>query len=260
VDGDEWFLLNASPEIRAQLESFDGLHPRAPRHWPVAGVLLTNGDLDHTLGLLSLRESHPITVYATDTVHAGFTRDNVLYRTLERVPGQVTWRRLELGREAPLLAASGNPSGLTVQALGIPGKPPVHLEGRASKSEEEGIGLLIREPARGKTLAYFSSFGALTAPMIQAMSGADCVFVDGTFWSSDELVRMGLGTKRAEDMAHAPIGGPEGTLRRLATLPGRRVFIHINNTNPMLFPDSPEAAEVRAAGVEIAHDGMELTL
>jgi pyrroloquinoline quinone biosynthesis protein B len=92
------------------------------------------------------------------------------------------------------------------------------------------------------------------------MNAADCVFADGTFWSSDELVRLGLGTKRAEDMAHAPVGGPEGTLKRLAAMPGRRLLIHINNTNPMLFPDSAEAAEVRSAGVEIAHDGLEFSL
>jgi pyrroloquinoline quinone biosynthesis protein B len=260
ADGDEWFLLNASPEVRAQLESFERLHPRAPRHSPISGIVLTNGDLDHTLGLLSLRESHPLVVYATGAVRRGFTEGNVLYRTLQRFPEQVRWQTLELGRPSPLLLTNGKASGLTVLPVPVPGKPPVHLETLAGKSPEEGVGLVIEDAARGKRLSYFSSFGALTSEIEAAMRTSDCTFADGTFWTSDELVRLELGTKRAEDMAHAPVGGSEGTLRRLSRLPGRRVFIHVNNTNPMLFPDSPEAAEVRRAGLEVAHDGLELTL
>jgi pyrroloquinoline quinone biosynthesis protein B len=260
ADGDEWFLLNASPEIRGQIESFGGLHPREPRHSPISGILLTNGDLDHTLGLLSLRESHPLTVYATSYVHRGFTEGNVLYRTLERFPGQVVWKRLELGREMPLTRANGEPGGLTVVPFGVPGKPPVHLEGLLGPDAEEGVGLIVRDDRTRKTLAYFSSFAMLTAAMEDAMAAADCVFADGTFWSSDELVRLGLGTKRAEDMAHAPLSGPEGTLGKLAKMRGRRVLIHINNTNPILLPDSAEARAVREAGVEVAYDGMEVEL
>lgn len=260
ADGDEWFLLNASPEVRAQLESFVPLHPRAPRHSPISGIVLTNGDLDHTLGLLSLRESHPLAVYATGAVRRGFTEGNVLYRTLQRFPEQVRWHTLELGRPAPLLLRSGQPSGLTVLAVPVPGKPPVHLETLATSAPEEGIGLVIESSANGKRLAYFSSFGALTAEMEGAMRTADCTFADGTFWSSDELVRLELGTKRAEDMAHAPVGGPGGTLERLSGLPGRRIFIHVNNTNPMLFQDSAEAAAVRRAGLEVARDGLEIAL
>jgi pyrroloquinoline quinone biosynthesis protein B len=264
ADGDEWFLLNASPEIRAQIESFEGLHPRAPRHSPISGIVLTNGDMDHVLGLLSLRESHPLFIYATDAVRRGFSEKNVLYRTLQRFPGQVTWVHLSFGRKTHLALASGKPSGLTVTPVAVPGKPPVHLEGVAPATDEEGIGLLVQREATDettqKTLAYFSSFGALTPEMEAVMRSADCVFADGTFWSNDELLRLGLGTKRAEDMAHAPVGGSGGTLQRLASMPGRRLFIHINNTNPMLFPDSAEAAEVRNAGVEVAHDGLEFTL
>jgi pyrroloquinoline quinone biosynthesis protein B len=259
-DGDEWFLLNASPEIRTQIESFERLHPREPRHSPISGIILTNGDLDHTLGLLSLRESHPLVVYATSAVRRGFTEGNVLYRTLQRFPEQVRWQTLELGRRSPLLLRSGQPSGLTVLPVPVPGKPPVHLETLAEPGPEEGIGLVIEDAARSKRLAYFSSFGALTPEMEAAMRTADCTFADGTFWSSDELVRLELGNKRAEDMAHAPVGGTGGTLGRLSRLPGRRIFIHVNNTNPMLFPDSPEAAEVRRAGLEVARDGLEIAL
>ncbi|MEZ0240243.1 MAG: MBL fold metallo-hydrolase, partial [Chloroflexota bacterium] len=117
ADGERWFLLNASPEIRQQLESFSALHPKAPRHWPVDAIVLTNGDLDHTLGLLSLRESHPLVVYATERVRRGFTEGNVLYRTLERFPGQVTWRTLQPGREVALAGVDGQGSGLLIEAV-----------------------------------------------------------------------------------------------------------------------------------------------
>ena len=254
ADGASWLLLNCSPEIRQQIESFPGLHPRAPRHSPIAGIVLTNGDLDHCLGLLSLRESHPLVVYATEPVRRGFVERNVLYRTLERFPGQVTWRVLKTGREEEV-------AGLTVEALAVPGKPPVHLESLAPSDPEENIGVRVRAPATGRVLAYLSAAGGVTDEILDALDGADAVFFDGTFWSSDELPKLGLGTKRAEEMAHVPVGGPGGSLARLAGVrAGRRVYIHINNTNPMLREDSPERAEVSAAGWEIAWDGMEVRL
>jgi pyrroloquinoline quinone biosynthesis protein B len=261
ADGERWFLLNASPEIRQQIESFPRLHPRAPRDSPIAAILLTNGDLDHCLGLLSLRESHPLVVYATERVWRGFTEDNVLYRTLQRFPGQVTWRALKLGREEELAGADGRPSGLAVEAVAVPGKPPVHLEGRAAPDPEDSVGFRLREQASGRVLAYFSGVGAVTDGVRQALEGAHCVLFDGTFWSSDELPALGLGTKRAEDMAHVPVGGPRGSLHALAGAgAARRIYIHINNTNPILRVDSRERAEVEAAGWEVAHDGMEVTL
>ena len=121
ADGCDWLLLNCSPEIRQQIESFPPLHPRGPRHSPIAAILLTNGDLDHCLGLLSLRESHPLVIYATDRLRRGFTDGNVLYRTLDRFPGQVTWRSLQLGREAELADVEGRPAGLLVEAVAVPG-------------------------------------------------------------------------------------------------------------------------------------------
>ena len=254
ADGESWLLLNASPEIRAQIESFPPLHPRGPRQSPIAGIVLTSGDLDHCLGMLSLRESHPLVVYATEAVSRGFTEGNVLYRTLERFDGQVTWRTLVIGRELEL---SG---GLTITAVAAPGKPPVHLERLAAKSEEENVGVVIREPKTNKSLAYFSAAGGVTAPVLEALRGADCVFFDGTFWSETEIIDLGLGKKRAADMAHVPIAGPSGSLEALADVKGRRIYIHINNTNPILRDDSTEAAAVHAAGWEIADDGLEITL
>lgn len=261
ADGAGWLLLNCSPEIREQVESFSGLHPRGPRDSPIAAILLTNGDLDHCLGLLSLRESHPLVVYATERVRSGFVEDNVLYRTLERFPGQVTWRTLKLGSEEAVAGPDGRPTGLLVTPLAVPGKLPIHLEQRARPSPEDNIGALVRDRATGRTLAYCSAAAGVTDDVWRALDGADAVFFDGTFWSSDELSGQGLGTKRAEDMAHLPIGGPAGSLARLDGLRAeRRVYIHVNNTNPMLREDSAERAAVAAAGWDVAWDGMEVTL
>ncbi|MGH7277494.1 MAG: MBL fold metallo-hydrolase, partial [Candidatus Rokuibacteriota bacterium] len=156
ADGATWFLLNVSPEIRAQIESFGPLHPRAPRHSPIAAILLTSGDLDHCLGLLSLRESHPLVIYATDAVRRGFTEGNVLYRTLERFPGQVTWRVLKPGQEEELADGEGRPSGLRLQTVALPGKRPVHLERVAAPDPGDNVGFLIREDGSGAVLAYMS--------------------------------------------------------------------------------------------------------
>ena len=256
-----WFLLNASPEIRHQVEAFAALHPRAARHSPIAAIVLTSGDLDHILGLLSLRESHPLVVFATERVRQGFTQGNALYRTLERLPDQVTWRPLPLGREVELAGREGAASGLVVEAVAVPGKPPVHLEGVWPPHPEDNIGLRIREPATGRRLAYFSGVGRLTEGVRAAVADADGLFFDGTFWSSDELPGLGLGNKRAEDMAHLPVGGDQGSLAALAglTVP-RRIYIHLNNSNPLLREDSPERRQAGRAGWEVAHDGMEVTL
>ena len=220
TDGDDWFLLNASPEIRQQIESFPPLHPRRPRHSPIQGIFLTNGDLDHCLGLLSLRESHPLVVYATEPVFRGFTEGNVLFRTLQRFPDQVTWRPLKAGREDEVLGAGGRPSGLLVEPVPVPGKPPIHLEGRQAPDPEDGIGLRLREARSGHVLAYFSGVAALTPAVRAALADARAVFFDGTFWSSDELITLGVGEKRAEQMAHLP-GRRTGREPRRAARPPR---------------------------------------
>ncbi|HUE38992.1 MAG TPA: pyrroloquinoline quinone biosynthesis protein PqqB [Candidatus Binatia bacterium] len=261
ADGDSWILLNASPEIRAQIESFASLHPRASRHSPIAGIVLTSGDLDHCLGLFSLRESHPLTVYATGAVQRGLTENNVLYRTLERFEGHVTWRRLEEGREIQITKTDGRPTGLLLVAAAVPGKLPIHLEraGVATPSSEVNVGLRIRDEQSGRVLAYVSSTGRVDTAVLGLVENADCVFFDGTFWSENELVDLRLGTKRAADMAHLPIGGDGGSLARLRGLrAAQRIFIHVNNTNPILRDDSREAAAVRAAGWQIAADGIEI--
>jgi len=262
ADGaDSCVLLNCSPEIRGQIESAPFLHPRGPRHSPIAAILLTNGDLDHCLGLLSLRESHRLIVYATTAVERGFTQNNVLYRTLERFPGQVTWRSLKLEQEHDLVDVDGRSTGLTVEALALPGKPPVHLESQRPADPEDNVGFRIREVGSGRVLAYLSGVASVTDAVRHAIDHADAVFFDGTFWSSDELLAQGLGTKRAEDMAHMPVGGAVGSLAQLEGMrAGRKVYIHVNNTNPILREDSAERAAVAAAGWDVAWDGMEVRL
>lgn len=260
-DGEGWFLLNASPEIRQQIESFSPLHPRGPRHSPILAILLTNGDLDHCLGLFSLRESHPVVIYATERVRQGLVEANVIFRTLQRFPEQVTWRPLKLGREEELVGLDGSPSGLSVLALPVPGKLPVHLETLTPPDPEDNVGLWIRERRTGRLMVYLSGVASVDDRLRQALEGTDCLFFDGTFWSSDELVRLGLSTKRAEDMAHIPVGGPAGSLARLSGLTAdRKIYTHINNTNPILVEDTPERHAVERAGWEVAMDGMEVRL
>jgi pyrroloquinoline quinone biosynthesis protein B len=254
ADGHAWFLLNASPEIRAQIESFERLWPRAERHSPIAGLLLTNGDLDHCLGLFSLRESHPLAVHATASVRDGIVKTNVIYRTLERFPGQVTWHDLALGEELPL-----GDGALRVTAVPAPGKLPLHLEGVSAPAPDDNVGLVLRDTRTGGRFAYFSGVAGPSEPLLRALEDAKVVFFDGTFWSSDELIRAGLGTRRAEDMAHWPVGGNAGSLELLARRSGPTYLIHVNNTNPLLREDGPERLALRRAGVEVAHDGLELT-
>lgn len=261
ADGDAWFLLDASPDIPLQIERCWDLHPRRPRHSPITGILLTSGDLDHCLGLLALRESQPLVVWATETVRYGFTEGNPLYRTLQRFPRQVTWQVLKPGCAEPLAGPDGGPSGLTVQAVPVPGKPPLHLEAITAPHAEDCVGLRVRDTRTERVLAYLPGVAAMGPGVQEAIAGADCLFFDGTFWSSDELPAQGLGTARAEAMGHLPIGGPGGSL---ATLTGldvpRRIYTHMNNTNPILRADSPERRQVVAHGWEVAWDGMEVVL
>jgi pyrroloquinoline quinone biosynthesis protein B len=257
-DGVSWFLLHASPDIRLQIESFSALHPRATRDSPIAGILLANGDLDACLGLLCLRESQPLVVYGAGATLRGFRDGNPLVRTLERFPDQVRWIELALGAE---VALGGAASGLDVTAFPVRGKVPLHLAGTRPPSDEDTVALRVRERESGRTLVWAPSVTGPTPALEAILREADCVLFDGTFWSSQELAESGAGERRAEEMGHWPIGGPDGSLAFLAQLKDtRRIFIHVNNTNPILLDDSAERAAVVAAGVEVAHDGLELTL
>jgi pyrroloquinoline quinone biosynthesis protein B len=251
ADARAWVLLNAPPDVAAHLASWPVLHPRAPRDSPVAAIVLTSGELDHCLGLLVLRESQPIAVYATAAVRDGFAR-NAAGAALSAV----VWRALELGHETEIRGAGGEPTGLRVEARAVPGRVPGWLSHLVAPSAEDVVALRMR--ADGAWLAYCPGAASLDDTVMRALDGVDACFFDGTFWSSDELIRAGLGTRRAEEMAHAPVAD---NLDRLASVTAkRRIFIHLNNTNPLLVDDGPERAATRAHGWEVAHDGMELRL
>lgn len=259
ADGASWFLLNVSPEVRQQIESFPRLHPRALRDTPIAGAVLTSGDLDHCLGLLSLRESQPLVLYSTERVRRGFMDENAFARTLNRFSGQLTWRRLGLAQAEPLVGPGGEPSGLVLTAFAVPGKPPLHATDGAD--HEDNVGLRIVDTRNGRVLAYASGVAGPAPGLDETVASADAVLFDGTFWSSDELIRMGASTRSAADMAHWPIGGDNGSLPYLGRLAARRrILIHVNNSNPLLREDSAERELMRAAGVELAYDGMEFEL
>ena len=256
-DDERWLVVNASPDVLRQIEGFASLWPRAARHTPIGAIALTNGDLDHVVGLLSLRESQPLRILATPQVRSGLVDRNAVLRTLARSADQVTWITLDLGREVRL-----EDLGLGVTAVPVAGKLPVHLVGLGDPSPEDNVALRVRDLGSGRTVVIATAMGSLEAagPLSEH---ADALLLDGTFWSQDELVALGLGKAHARDMAHVPVGGADGSLARLGpALPGggRRIYTHINNTNPMLRAGSRERTEVERAGWEIAFDGMDFTL
>jgi pyrroloquinoline quinone biosynthesis protein B len=254
ADEQRFAVVNASPEILLQIQSNRALWPRGPRHSPIAAIVLTNGDMDHVLGLFSLRESWPLALYATSSVMAGLEQ-SAFIRTLRRFDGQLVVRPLTLGVETALADAAGQPLGLGVRAFPTSGKLPVHFVGHAKESAEDSVGLTFKGGAGG-SLCYAAATGSADVDL----SGHDVVFFDGTFYREDELVRLGMSKSRAKDMAHVPIDGEVGSLARLSTLRTRKIFTHINNTNPILAPDSEERRAVEAAGWEIAYDGMEVVV
>jgi pyrroloquinoline quinone biosynthesis protein B len=258
------FLIHAAPEISAQLAAFPPLHPRvqsrAVRDSPLAGIILTNADLDQCLGLLSLRESQPLHLYATESIRQAVTQENRFYRALDRVPGQITWHELKLYGTQTLFTPDQRSTQLIVTTIPVAGKVPLYLEGQVEPESGDNVALLVRESSGGPSLGYAPSVGARDPEIERIVERSDCLFFDGTFWSDDELTALGIGTKMASDMAHWPLGGANGSLSMLAQSSSRRILIHINNTNPILRDDSAERRHVEQAGVEVAYDGMEIAL
>ena len=254
VHGHAPVLLNASPDVRLQLERTPSLHPKAPRHAPMAAIVLTNGDLDHVLGLFSLRESSPLVIYATARVREGLEA-NAFLRTLQRFPGQLTWRTLVLDRNEELRDAAGEPLGIELTAFAVPGKLPVHLA-MLAPSPEDNVGLALS--LGGRSLGYVTTAGG-PGDYLARLDDLDTLLFDGTFFTDDELGRHKLGKARAQDMAHWVVGGQDGSLAAFAKRRGgRRVFTHINNSNPMLVSGTEEQRAVLAGGWEIAFDGQDI--
>lgn len=252
-------LLNASPDVLEQIKRTEALWPRAPRHSPLRAIVLTNGDMDHVAGLFSLRESYPLALYATGAVWRGLSA-NAMMRTLQRFEGHVVWRELPLDATVELADAAGDPIGVCVRAVAAPGKLPVHLVGHVPPSPEDNVGLVLSEAGvlGARTALYLTACARLEAP--ESFAEHDALLFDGTFFREDELVRLGLSRSVAKDMAHLPIGGEGGSLAKLGPLPiARKIYTHVNNTNPIL-GDTEERRAVEAGGFVVAHDGMEFTL
>jgi pyrroloquinoline quinone biosynthesis protein B len=269
ADGRRWFLLNVSPDVARQIERQRVLWPdvrekpdgsRDQRRSPLAGAVLTNGDLDHCLGLLSLREWTPLSLYATPATYSGLVEHNSMLRTLKRQRAQSVFRPLTLDTFQPLLDSDGNASGLRVCAFAVAGKVPLHLESLQASSAETNVGLLIEDAASGARLAYVPAAASIDG-LAERFARVSCLFFDGTFWSDAELSALGQVERSARDMAHLPVGGPDGSLELLSDLPiEQRYYTHLNNTNPMLRAGSPERRSVEARGWVVAEDGLELAL
>jgi pyrroloquinoline quinone biosynthesis protein B len=263
-DGHVWFLLNTSPDLRTQIEATPALHPQnAGRDSPIAGVLLTSGDIDQIAGLLSLRELQPFRIYCTPSIRRILQEDNSMFAMLNRVADQVSWTEISSDGTFPLLTHSGNDTGSrgTVFSLGSRYPAYVSRERTASlKPDEALLGLVVTSSSGGR-FAYMPAVPAVDNSLLTRLEEADLLLFDGTFWSDDELIRVQGSGSTARAMGHIPLSGAEGTLHKLAGLRRpRKVFVHINNTNPMLDESGPEYAQVRAAGWEVAEDGWNLDL
>jgi pyrroloquinoline quinone biosynthesis protein B len=264
ADGDHWFLINASPDLRQQLTATPQLHP-APgklRHSPIAGVILTNGEIDAIAGLLSMREGWPFTVYAHAKVLATLKSNSVF-----NVLNEKTVRRQPIAIEQafePALA-DGSPSGIEILPFEVSGKGAWYLEGQPQQPAGDGagdtLGLRICDKATGKFLYFLAACARVTDDLKSRLRGAPLVFFDGTVWRDDELIAAGLSTKTGRSMGHIAMSGETGAIAALESLGiERKIFVHINNSNPALLHDSEERRIAEHAGWQIPADGTEITL
>ncbi|WP_291853503.1 pyrroloquinoline quinone biosynthesis protein PqqB [Bradyrhizobium sp.] len=264
ADGEHWYLVNASPDLRQQLIATPQLHPKAGllRHSPIAGVVLTNGEIDAVAGLLSMREGSPFTLYAHERVLA-IIKSNSIFNVLN----EATVKRLPIEVDQAFEPAlpDGSPSGMEILPFAVPGKGAWYLEGKAHPSGGDAagdtLGLRILDKTSGKYFYFLAACARVTEDLKSRLSGAALVFFDGTVWRDDELIVAGLGTKTGQGMGHISMSGDHGAIESLAGLDiGRKVFLHINNSNPALLRGSDERGIVERAGWHIPADGTEITL
>ena len=253
ADGETWVLLNASPDLRAQLAATRALHPRdGLRHSPIAAVVLTGAEIDQIAGLLNLRERQPFALYGTAECLAAVAA-NPMFEAL--AADVVT-------RHAVVPGTRFEPApGLTAELFAVPGKMPLYLErGEPEVGGESGTTVGVEISAGGPRLAFVPGAAAMTPALHARLKHADAVLFDGTLFTDNEMIRTGTGAKTGRRMGHMPIDGDGGSLAALAGLAGRRIYIHINNTNPIHVAGSPERRRVEDAGWEVAADGMEIAL
>ncbi len=252
ADYRRWFLFNASPDIRAQIESFPALQPGNGRASPLRAVLLTDAELDHTLGLLLLREGRELELHATPAVRDTLCDGTAILRTLEAYC-TVKWRQVVAGTDVVLGA------GLSYRAFDVPTTKRSRFG--AGRAPGRVVGYRLTDEASGRVAVYLPGMQELSTAVRAQLADCACLFVDGTCWQDDELIRLGLAGKTARDMGHLPIDGPGGSLEQLSSLPiERKIYVHINNTNPILLDDAPERGAVEDRGMEVAADGLEVQI
>ena len=251
--GSDWAILNASPDIRYQIAATPSLHPTGPRDSPIRSVLLTNGDIDHVAGLLTLREKQAFTLFTTAAI-ADVLDENPIFRALD--PQFVTRRIVDLGEPVEIAPS------LTAELFAVPGKVPLYMEGETVDTELEGeqtVGVLLS--AGDKQAFYLPGCAKVTDALAERLHGSGVVFFDGTVWENEEMIRLGVGAKTGARMGHMSMAGPHGSMAAFDDLGvARKIYVHMNNTNPVMDPRSPERREVEAAGWEVAHDGMEVEI
>jgi pyrroloquinoline quinone biosynthesis protein B len=264
ADGAHWFLVNASPDLRQQLIVTPQLHPGDGqlRHSPVTGVILTNGEIDAVAGLLSMREGSPFTIYGHERVLA-ILKSNSIFNVLNEK--NVKRQAIAVGQAFEPSLTDGSPSGIEVLPFEVPGKGAWYLEGKAHPAGGDGVGdtlgLRIADKASGKYFFFLAACARVTDDLKSRLAGAPLVFFDGTVWRDDELIAAGLGNKTGQGMGHISMSGDHGAIASLADLDiGRKVFLHINNSNPALLTNSRERKAAEHAGWQIPADGTEIAL
>jgi pyrroloquinoline quinone biosynthesis protein B len=264
ADGEHWFLINASPDLRQQLIATPQLHPKAGRlrNSPIAGVVLTNGEVDAVAGLLSMREGSPFTIYAHPRVLA-ILQANSIFNVLSET--NVRRQPIAIDEAFEPVLPGGSPSGVEIVPFAVPGKGAWYLEGKTHPAGSDGagdtLGLRIADRASGKHLYFLAACARVTPELKARLAGASLIFFDGTVWRDDELIVAGLGAKTGQAMGHISMSGEDGAIAALADLGiDRKVFLHINNSNRALLQDSAERRTAEGAGWQIPADGMEITL
>lgn len=252
LDGRQWAVLNASPDIRAQMMACPAMYPQSLRDTPLASVLLTNGDIDHIAGLLSLREQTPFSLFATAEIHE-VLKENRIFDAVS--PEKVERKRVVIGRSFDILP------GLEAQVFPVPGKVPLFMEGEQVQTDlvgEQTVGVRLSDGA--KVAYYIPGCAEVNDDLLTVLQDADQLFFDGTLWQDDEMILSRTGTKTGRRMGHISISGPDGSIARLAGVAAAKTYVHMNNTNPVWQPDGPERAFVLAQGWSVAADGMEIEI
>jgi pyrroloquinoline quinone biosynthesis protein B len=261
ADGRHWFLINASPDLRQQLTNAPQLHPAKGqlRHSPISGVILTNGEIDAIAGLLSMREGWPFTIYAHAKVLATLQANSVFNVLSEK---NVKRQPVEIERAFEPALADGSPSGIEILPFEVTGKSAWYLEGqRQSDRAGDTLGLRIRDKATGRFFYFLAACAEVTDDLKSRLKGAPLVFFDGTVWRDDEMIMAGLSTKTGRSMGHIAMSGETGAIAALESLGiERKIFLHINNSNPAWLHDSEERRTAEHAGWQIPADGTEIVL